>query len=138
MVRPFSAAGVTLPCALPQPAWSSGLIRPVTAVACTHSFGELCISEKKELSAFVRLKAEQLECVRPGPSSPLLFQLILDDDLHALYSAALNVISPHVEVRATLGQRLLVTIPSRSLAIHGPPFECSGEEGRLTVTAKLR
>jgi hypothetical protein len=50
--------------------------------------------------------------VRPvgrGPSSPPAFQLMLYDYLHARHSAALSTISPHVEVRGTLGQRLLAT-----------------------------
>jgi hypothetical protein len=68
------------------------------------------LAEQQELSEFVRLKAEQLERVRPvggDPSSPPAFQLLLNTDIHARHIAALNAISPHVEVRAARSCLLL-------------------------------
>jgi hypothetical protein len=75
------------------------------------------LAGQQELGEFVRLKAEQLGRVRPvegGPSSPPAFKLMVDEDLLARHNAALNAISPHVEVRATVG--LLAT------RLHSPSF----------------
>jgi hypothetical protein len=69
-----------------------------------------CSSDKQELGAFVRLKAEQLERLRPvggGPSSPPAFQLMLDENALDCHVDALSTISPHVEVRAALIQACL-------------------------------
>ncbi len=69
----------------------------------------------------MRLKAEQLGRVWPvgGGISPPAFQLRLDHHEHRRYHAALNAISPYVEVRASLiSQRLGHT----HTCFHGLPY----------------
>ncbi len=105
-----------------------------SAAACAHSVdAPLHLAERQELAEFVRLKAEQLERVWDvggGPSSPPAFQLMLDNDLHARNSAALRSISPHVEVRAALGQRVLLATWSPTQQL---PCGRSGEVGRVPL-----